>query len=94
MIALDTSVLVAMALGEPEADGFICAIVRQEALVGTPTLLATHMVLASRIGDAAAAAFVQAMVTRPSIRWLSPSGCRRSPPPPSTASARGGIRRA
>lgn len=67
MIALDTSALVAMALGEPEADGFIRAIVRQEALVGTPTPLETHMVLASRIGDAAAAAFVQAMVTRPSI---------------------------
>lgn len=67
MIALDTSALVATALGEPEADAFARAIVRHEALVGTPTLLETRMVLAARIGDAAAAAFVAAVIRRPTL---------------------------
>lgn len=66
MIALDTSAIVAMALGEPEADAFARAIARAEALVGTPTLVETRLVLSSRIGEAAGP-FVEALTRRPSI---------------------------
>jgi len=45
MIALDTSAIVAIALDESEAEIFDRAIVSEEALVGTPTLLETRLVL-------------------------------------------------
>ncbi|MFG1373180.1 type II toxin-antitoxin system VapC family toxin [Xanthobacter oligotrophicus] len=67
MIAVDTSALVAMALGEPEADAFARIIARETALIGTPTLLETRMVLVNRIGDHALA-FIDAIIHRPSIR--------------------------
>lgn len=66
MIALDTSAIVAMALGEPEAEAFARVIARNEALIGTPTLLEIRMVLASRIGDHAET-FVDELIRRPPI---------------------------
>lgn len=56
-----------MALGEPEADAFARIIARETALIVTPTLLETRMVLVNRIGDHALA-FIDAIIRRPSIR--------------------------
>ena len=52
MIALDTSAIVAIAMGEPEADAFIREIARRGAVVGAPTLLEAHLVLSSRVASA------------------------------------------
>lgn len=51
MIALDTSALIAIALNEPEEDDFIRLIALQGALIGTPTLLETALVLKRRLPD-------------------------------------------
>ncbi|MGB7099374.1 MAG: type II toxin-antitoxin system VapC family toxin [Xanthobacteraceae bacterium] len=48
MIALDTSAIVAIALNEVEASAFSRVIVTNEALVGTPTLFESHLVLAQQ----------------------------------------------
>jgi ribonuclease VapC len=53
VIALDTSAIVAIALGEAEAEGFIRQIAVREALVGAPSLLESRMVLTSRMHDPA-----------------------------------------
>lgn len=48
MIAVDTSVIVAIALDEPDADAFK-AVLRQEALlIGWPTLFETQIVLSAK----------------------------------------------
>ena len=54
MIALDTSAIVAIALGEPEEDVFSRAIASREALIGTPTLIEARIVLMQKIDDAEA----------------------------------------
>ena len=46
MIAIDTSAIVAIALREPEARGFSELIGSQRCVIGWPTVLETHMVLA------------------------------------------------
>jgi ribonuclease VapC len=51
MIALDTSAIVAIACSEPEEETFNRLISTREALVGTPTLLETRMVLESKLPD-------------------------------------------
>lgn len=48
MIALDTSVIVAMALAEPEAERFTTLLSNQAAVIGWPTLLEVRMVLAGK----------------------------------------------
>lgn len=48
MIVIDTSVIVATALNEPEAVLFHSIVTREEILVGWPTLLEARMVLAGR----------------------------------------------
>lgn len=48
MIALDTSVILAMALGEPEAAQFSLLIRKEPVLIGWPTLLETRMVLTGK----------------------------------------------
>jgi ribonuclease VapC len=48
MIAIDTSVILATALNEPEAKLFQALITREEILVGWPTLLETRMVLSGK----------------------------------------------
>jgi ribonuclease VapC len=62
MIALDTSAIVAIALDEDEAETFDRMIASEEALVGTPTLLETRLVLIQRM-PAFAAQFLQAFVS-------------------------------
>lgn len=65
MIALDSSALVAIALDEPEGRIFDALIVRHRAIVGTPTLLETRMVLGSLMP-----AFLDRLIATPSIRTL------------------------
>jgi ribonuclease VapC len=66
MIALDTSALVAIACAEPEEADFVQAIATHEALLGTPVLLETRMVLATKMPDYADT-FISDLLKRPSI---------------------------
>lgn len=67
MIALDTSAIVAIAIGEPEGQIFDELIVRRRAIVGTPTLFETRMVLGSLM-PAFVDAFIERLIDSPSIR--------------------------
>jgi ribonuclease VapC len=49
MIALDTSAIIAIVRDEQEAGIFAELIARGGAIVGTPTLLETHMVLSNKL---------------------------------------------
>ncbi|MCJ2133184.1 type II toxin-antitoxin system VapC family toxin [Methylobacterium sp. J-026] len=69
MIALDSSALVTIALGEPEGQIFDEIIVRHRALVGPPTLLETRMVLGSLM-PTFADAFLDRLIATPSIRTV------------------------
>lgn len=51
MIALDTSAIVAIACAEPEEEDFNKLISQREALVGTPTLVETRLVLESKLPE-------------------------------------------
>lgn len=66
MIAVDTSVIVATALGEPEAELFHALVSREEILVGWPTLLETRMVLTGK-GFPSAAAVIAQLVALPNV---------------------------
>ena len=66
MIALDTSAIVATALGEPEAELFHALVSREEVLVGWPTLLEARMVLAGKRFPGAAAVIAQ-LVALPNV---------------------------
>jgi ribonuclease VapC len=66
MIALDSSAIVAIALEEQEASAFRRQIVLHDAIVGTPTLLETQLVLGQRAFDAAGD-FLTLFIQRPSI---------------------------
>lgn len=70
MIAVDTSALVAIALGEDEMIRFDREIARQGAAIGVPTLLETAMVLARwmprRYGD-----FVERLVARNTVTVIA-----------------------
>jgi ribonuclease VapC len=66
MIALDTSAIVAIALNEAEASDFSRVIAAGEAIVGTPTLFESHVVLERRITKVSEE-FVAAFLERPSI---------------------------
>lgn len=49
MIALDTSAIIAIVREEHEAERFAELIALEDAIVGTPTLLETHMVLSNKL---------------------------------------------
>ncbi|MBW8285237.1 MAG: type II toxin-antitoxin system VapC family toxin [Rhizobium sp.] len=66
MIALDTSAIVATALGETEAELFHALVSREEILVGWPTLLETRMVLTGKNFPGAAAVIAQ-LVALPNV---------------------------
>jgi ribonuclease VapC len=66
MIAIDTSVIVAMALQEPEAGSFQTLLGRQPAVIGWPTLLEARMVLTGK-GFANAAAIVDQLASLPNV---------------------------
>lgn len=69
MIALDTSAIVAIALDEDEAETFDRAIASGEALIGTPTLLETRLVLMQRM-PGFAAEFLKAFVSPAEINSI------------------------
>jgi len=48
MILVDSSAMVAIALGEPEADAFMRLMISTPTIIGAPTLLETRIVLAQR----------------------------------------------
>lgn len=66
MIAIDTSVIVAMALREPEAESFQTLVGRQTAVIGWPTLLEARMVLTGK-GFANAAAIIDQLASLPNV---------------------------
>ena len=68
MIVLDTSALVAIALDEPESEAFSRIIaVNGMALIGTPTLVESAMVLEARL-SAGAEHFLDGLMALPSLR--------------------------
>ncbi|PWL16421.1 PIN domain nuclease [Falsochrobactrum shanghaiense] len=66
MIAIDTSVILAMALREPEADQFQRLVRRDAVIIGWPTLLELRMVLTGK-GFANAAAIVDQLTELPNV---------------------------
>lgn len=66
MIAIDTSVILAMALSEPEADQFQRLVRRDAVIIGWPTLLELRMVLTGK-GFANAAAIVDQLAELPNV---------------------------
>ena len=54
MIAVDTSVILAIAIDEPEADTFRQLLGRETVIIGWPTLLEARMVLAGKCFPSAA----------------------------------------
>ncbi|MFA5952888.1 MAG: type II toxin-antitoxin system VapC family toxin [Hyphomicrobium sp.] len=69
MIALDTSVILAIALDEPEADAFKALLRHQPLLIGWPTLFETRVVLAAK-GFANAAEIVARLAEAPNVTAL------------------------
>jgi len=66
MIALDTSVILAIALDEPEAEAFKTALRGASILIGWPTLFETRLVLAAK-GFSNAGAIVARLVEAPNV---------------------------
>lgn len=66
MMAIDTSVILAMALREPEADQFQRLVRRDAVIIGWPTLLELRMVLTGK-GFANAAAIVDQLAELPNV---------------------------
>lgn len=70
MIAIDTSVILAIALREPEADPFERLVRRDAILIGWPTLLELRMVLTGK-GFANAAAIVDQLIGLPNVTTIA-----------------------
>lgn len=66
MIAIDTSVILALALGEPEAEQFQHLLQREAIIIGWPTLLELRMVLTGK-GFANASAIVDQLTNLPNV---------------------------
>lgn len=66
MIAVDTSVIIAMALNEPEAALFHSLVTREDVLIGWPTILEARMVLTGR-NFPNAAAIINQLVNLPNV---------------------------
>ena len=70
MIAIDTSVILAMALREPEADQFQRLVRRDAVIIGWPTLLELRLVLTGK-GFANAGAIVDQLVELPNVTAIA-----------------------
>jgi ribonuclease VapC len=70
MIAVDTSVIVAVALREPEAESFQMLLGRQDPLIGWPTLLEARMVLTGK-GFANAGAIIDQLASLPNLTRIA-----------------------
>ncbi len=70
MIAVDTSVILSMALGEPEAERFTALIGREAVAIGWPTLLEARMVLTGK-GFPNASKIVDQLVQLPNVTAIA-----------------------
>ena len=70
MIALDTSVVLAIALGEPETERFQLIVARDPILVGWPTLLESRMVLTGK-GFANPSAIIDQLARLPNVTTVA-----------------------
>ncbi len=70
MIALDTSVILAMALDEPESEQFRFVIGRDALVIGWPTLLEARMVLTGK-GFLNASAIIDQIVRLPNVTTIA-----------------------
>lgn len=70
MIAVDTSVILAMALAEPEADSFTALLGREAVAIGWPTLLEARMVLTGK-GFPNASDIVGQLVRLPNVTAIA-----------------------
>lgn len=66
MIVVDTSVILAMALGEAETERFHAIVTREPVAITWPTLLETRMVLAGR-GFPNAAEIIRQLIDLPNL---------------------------
>lgn len=69
MIAVDTSALLAIAFGEPEAQTFLAALTREDCVLGTPTALEAHIAVERR-GEPDATAILRDLMTLPNLTLL------------------------
>ena len=70
MIALDTSVILAIALSEPEGDTFRSIIAQNPIAIGWPTLLETRMVLTGK-GFSNAASIIALLARLPNVSTVT-----------------------
>ena len=70
MIALDTSVVLAIALGEPETERFQLIVARDPISVGWPTLLESRMVLTGK-GFANPSAIIDQLARLPNVTTVA-----------------------
>ena len=73
MIAVDTSVIIAIAADEPEAEVFRPLIGREHVIIGWPTLLETRMVLTGK-GFASAARMIERLSETPNVTTVAFDG--------------------
>ncbi|MGX7705757.1 type II toxin-antitoxin system VapC family toxin [Methylobacterium sp. Gmos1] len=69
MIAVDTSALLAIAFGEPEAKSFLDTLVQSDWVLGAPTALEAHIVIVRR-GSASAIQALRELMTLPRLSLL------------------------
>jgi ribonuclease VapC len=69
MIAIDTSIVLAIALYEPERPTFEVVFAREELLIGWPTLFEMRMVLSGR-GFANASDIIQQIIHLPNVKTI------------------------
>jgi ribonuclease VapC len=70
MIAIDTSVILAASLNEPEAELFHALVSREEILIGWPTLLEARMVLSGK-NFPNAATIIKQLVDLPNVTTVA-----------------------
>ncbi|MDK4715879.1 type II toxin-antitoxin system VapC family toxin [Rhizobium sp. CNPSo 4039] len=70
MIAVDTSVIVATSLGEPEAERFHALVTREEVVIAWPTLLEARMVLTGK-SFPNAATIISQLVALPNVTAIA-----------------------
>jgi len=70
MIAIDTSIILAIALREPETMSFERLVGREAMMIGWPTLLETRMVLTGK-GFQNAAAIIDQLVNLPNMTAIA-----------------------
>lgn len=70
MIAVDTSVIIAISMKEPEADTFRPLIGREPVIIGWPTLFEARMVLAGK-GFVSAAKMIERLAETPNVTTVA-----------------------